>query len=232
MTAIDPPPSLPPRGSDPPAAARRDPATSEGGALGQQDFLRLLTTQLRNQDPLNPMENTQFLGQMAQFSTVSGIDRMNATLAGLQGGLGEVRLASAASLLGRQALVEGGTARADAAGEVRGRAVLDSPAASVTVEFADAETGVLLHSESYGRQPAGRVDFAWQGVPEALAREGRAVQVTAMADTGAGTAQVPTEVYARIAGVELDPDGGAPTVTVEDYGRRPATEIPALRARP
>mgnify|MGYP006283259063 CR=1 FL=1 len=221
MTAIDPPPSLPPRGSDPPAAARRDPATSEGGALGQQDFLRLLTTQLRNQDPLNPMENTQFLGQMAQFSTVSGIDRMNATLAGLQGGLGEVRLASAASLLGRQALVE-----------VRGRAVLDSPAASVTVEFADAETGVLLHSESYGRQPAGRVDFAWQGVPEALAREGRAVQVTAMADTGAGTAQVPTEVYARIAGVELDPDGGVPTVTVEDYGRRPATEIPALRARP
>ena len=55
MTAIDPPPSLPPRASDPPAAARRDPESSEGGALGQQDFLRLLTTQLRNQSPLNPM---------------------------------------------------------------------------------------------------------------------------------------------------------------------------------
>jgi flagellar basal-body rod modification protein FlgD len=229
MTAIDTPPPLQPRGSDAPAAARRD---AEGAALGQQDFLRLLTTQLRNQDPLNPMGNKEFLGQMAQFSTVSGIDRMNATLAGLQGGLAEVRLASAASLLGRQALVEGDTARADAAGDIRGRAVLESPAAGVTVEFADAETGVLLHSERYGPQPAGRVDFAWDGVPEALADAGRAVKVTAMAETEGGAERVSTEVYARIAGVELDAAGGAPTVTVEDYGRRPANEIPALRARP
>ena len=69
-------------------------------------------------------------------------------------------------------------------------------------------------------------------MPEALADAGRAVRVTAMADTEGGAERVSTEVYARIAGVELDAAGGAPTVTLEDYGRRPANEIPALRARP
>lgn len=55
--------------------------------LGQQDFLTLLTAQLKNQDPLNPMENAEFLSQMAQFSTVSGIERINQTLSGFGSGL-------------------------------------------------------------------------------------------------------------------------------------------------
>ncbi|HEU4618215.1 MAG TPA: flagellar hook capping FlgD N-terminal domain-containing protein, partial [Gammaproteobacteria bacterium] len=44
--------------------------------LGQADFLRLMITQLRNQDPFKPMESGEFLGQIAQFGTVSGIDEV------------------------------------------------------------------------------------------------------------------------------------------------------------
>lgn len=51
--------------------------------LGQQEFLTLLTTQLRNQDPLSPMDNEAFVAQLAQFATVSGITEMNSSLAAL-----------------------------------------------------------------------------------------------------------------------------------------------------
>lgn len=227
MTTIDSGLPLQMRDTTQTSVARSDAADTE---LGQQDFLQLLTAQLQNQDPLNPMENTQFLGQMAQFSTVSGIDRMNGTLASLQGGLSEFRIASASNLLGRQALVEGDVARADTAGDIRGVATLDAPAAGLVIEFADAKTGVLLHSESYGAQAAGSIDFAWRDLPSALVDDGRVVRVRAIADTTGGPQDVPTSVYARVTGVELGGSDGVPTLNIEDHGRRPATDIAALRA--
>lgn len=66
-------------GGTPPAAA------SGPRQLGQSDFLLLLTTQLKNQDPLSPMDNSQFVAQLAQFSTVSGVTEMNAGINRLAG---------------------------------------------------------------------------------------------------------------------------------------------------
>ena len=56
---------------------------ADGGALGQEDFLKLMTTQLQNQDPFAPMENADFIAQMAQFSTVTGITDMGQSLKGI-----------------------------------------------------------------------------------------------------------------------------------------------------
>lgn len=55
------------------------------GVLSKDDFLRLLVTQLKYQDPLSPTDNQQFMAQMAQFSTVEGINNLESTLASLQG---------------------------------------------------------------------------------------------------------------------------------------------------
>ena len=68
--------------------------------LGQSDFLKLMTTQLQNQDPFAPMENAEFIAQMAQFSTVTGITEMGTTLKGLADQLGEFRIATAAIFSG------------------------------------------------------------------------------------------------------------------------------------
>ena len=68
--------------------------------LGQSDFLKLMTTQLQNQDPFAPMENAEFIAQMAQFSTVTGITEMGTELKGIAEQLGEFRIATAANLLG------------------------------------------------------------------------------------------------------------------------------------
>lgn len=81
-------------------AAGANPATGKE-SLGQQDFLTLLVTQLRNQDPLNPLDNETFVAQLAQFSTVSGITEMNGTLAAMAARAGTDARASAPQWVGR-----------------------------------------------------------------------------------------------------------------------------------
>ena len=63
------------------------PAQESGGDLGQEDFLTLMISQFRNQDPFEPMDNGDFLGQLAQFGTVNGIEQLNSAFAGLAGSI-------------------------------------------------------------------------------------------------------------------------------------------------
>ena len=91
-------------------------APSASAAIGQQDFLTLMLAQLKNQDPLKPMENGEFLAQLAQFSTVGGIEKVNDTLASLGSGMRDFRIATAANLLGHEVLVPGNIARPGADG--------------------------------------------------------------------------------------------------------------------
>src|SRR3546814_20141645 len=78
-------------------------------ALGQADFLRLMTEQLKNQDPLKPMANAEFLGQLAQFSTVQGIAKMQAGLSAVARVMASDPTPRAAALVGREALIEAHT---------------------------------------------------------------------------------------------------------------------------
>jgi len=78
--------------------------------IGQNEFLELMLAQLKNQDPFQPLENGEFVAQMAQFSTVSGIEEMNASLKGMSDSLQGNRLLEASNLIGRTALVSGKTA--------------------------------------------------------------------------------------------------------------------------
>lgn len=94
-----------------PQTATQVRATSRGTeSLGQQDFLTLLVTQLRNQDPLNPMDNEAFVAQLAQFSTVSGITEMNASLKSLAAGSSGGSRADAPQWIGRSVASAAGTA--------------------------------------------------------------------------------------------------------------------------
>ena len=68
--------------------------------LGQTDFLKLMTTQLQNQDPFAPMDNGDFIAQMAQFSTVTGIEEMNTSIGKLVEEFDQARIATASNLLG------------------------------------------------------------------------------------------------------------------------------------
>lgn len=208
------------------ASAQRALATP---TLGQQDFLRLLSAQLQNQDPLKPLDNAEFLSQMAQFSTVSGIDRMNATLDAMAGGQRGTGIAMAAELLGRQVLVPGSVTRPDAAGAVHGAVTLDAPAEALVVTWSDAATGEILHSQTLGPQAAGTVEFGWTDVPADMVAGRSAIGLSVSALRDGATALEEAQVYARVLSAQAGATGSDVTLQVEDFGLLDGLEIERFR---
>jgi len=124
-------------------------------------FLKLLVTQLKNQDPMNPMDNAQMTSQLAQMSTVEGVNKLNDSLDALKTQFQASQVIQGASLVGRQVLAEGATLNLSAAGAAGGM-VLDSAADSVKVQILDAN-GSVVNTLDLGRQGAGLARFAWDG---------------------------------------------------------------------
>src|SRR5210317_213619 len=111
----------------------KDAQSTKKDKLGQSDFLKLMTTQLQNQDPFAPMDNGDFIAQMAQFSTVTGIQEINASLQKLAEEFDQARIATASNLLGHSVLVPGNLGQPDENGELHG--VLDLPEATIDTDI-------------------------------------------------------------------------------------------------
>jgi flagellar basal-body rod modification protein FlgD len=135
--------------------------TTSTTADTQSKFLTLLTAQLKNQDPLNPVDNAQVTSQMAQISTVDGIERLNATLTALVNSDTSSQTLQAATMVGRSVLVPG-TSIALASGTGLAGVDLASNADNVTVTIKDAN-GLVVRTMSLGALNAGVNGFAWDG---------------------------------------------------------------------
>ncbi|PWK60425.1 flagellar hook assembly protein FlgD [Roseicyclus mahoneyensis] len=203
--------------------------TSGTSDLGQGDFLLLMTTQLQNQDPFAPMENGEFLAQMAQFSTVSGLESVNQTLGMISGQIGGSRIATGASLLGQQVLVPGTLARPDDQGAIHGVVELPESVTALSVRFIDPDTGETLHTRELGPQQAGLVGFSWDAVPDAIAADRRPLRLQVIAEGAGGPLALGPSVYARIVGVQLPQTGSDLMLNIEDYGVLSSLEVNALR---
>ncbi len=130
--------------------------------LGQAEFLELMTAQLRFQDPLQPMENGDFLGQMAQFGTVSGINDLNATFDNMSASFQSNQALQASTLVGRRVMVPAESGFL-AEGQSMTTAVdLEQPASRLIITIQDS-AGQLVHREELGAQSAGLVEFEWNG---------------------------------------------------------------------
>lgn len=197
--------------------------------LGQKDFLTLMTAQLQNQDPFAPMENGDFLAQMAQFSTVAGIEDVNNTLGSISTGLGEFRVSTASTLLGQHVLVPGTIARPDEFGAINGVVELDQASAGLNISYEDANTGEVYHTQSLGYQSAGLVGFEWSGIPQDLRDNNTAIRVTVRSNESGGEKVVGPSVYARVMSVSLAENNTGMNLDVEDYGVLNSMEINQLR---
>lgn len=138
------------------------PASRSRTELGQEDFLTLMITQFKNQDPFEPMSNGDFLGQLAQFSTVNGIESLNTGFAGLAESLQSDQLLQAASLVGRSVLAGMGAVSVESGDKVKGAVELDASASQVEIEITSA-AGELVRRIDLGQQNAGLVRFTWDG---------------------------------------------------------------------
>jgi len=130
--------------------------------LGQNEFLKLMTTQLSNQDPFQPMENGEFMGQIAQFGTVNGINDLLTSFQDLAANLQSSQALQASNLIGRQVLVNHDQGYLPQGGSLQGAVELGSSSSNVAVNVYDS-TGSALGRVELGAQPAGLVQFAWDG---------------------------------------------------------------------
>jgi len=124
-------------------------------------FLTLLITQLRNQNPLSPMENAEMTSQLAQMSTVSGIERLNATLSLLVDSFGDTQAIQASTMIGKNVLIDGNNLSL-VDGVAFGGANLAVAADSVKITIMDSG-GNVLQTQELGPQEAGHVLFMWNG---------------------------------------------------------------------
>lgn len=130
--------------------------------LDQTSFLKLLTTQMTTQDPFNPVDNTQMVAQMAQFSSVAGIAEMNKSLKSIASGMEASRVGGAASWIGKAALVGSKSASPLADGSYAGSVALPADAAQVRISLVDA-SGKVVYTGSADNVSKGDVPFYWDG---------------------------------------------------------------------
>ncbi len=128
----------------------------------QERFLKLLVTQIQNQDPLNPMDNAEVTSQMAQISTVSGIDKLNTTLEKLVADSDARRSFEAATMIGRSVLIPGADMQLENHAGIGGFE-LSEPVDKLVITIKDG-AGIAVRDIDLGAQPAGIGTFAWDGL--------------------------------------------------------------------
>lgn len=133
-----------------------------GGAMGQTAFLTLFTTQLQNQNPLDPMDNEAFVAQLAQFSQLEATTKMAGSLDTLVGSLSGERMTTAAGLIGKKVAVPDGRAILSGGQPVTGSIKLDNDVDSITMKVYDS-SGRLVRTGEIGAQKKGEFPFAWDG---------------------------------------------------------------------
>lgn len=141
-------------------------------AADTNKFLTLLVTQLQNQDPMNPLDNAQITSQLAQLSTVTGVNKLNTTLESLKGSYQASETLQAASMIGRNVLSAGSDLTLSGGNAVLG-VDLATAADSVRVVVRD-KNGKEIHAIDLGAQKAGTLPLAWDGAVDNLDGTGKA----------------------------------------------------------
>ncbi|MDP1707787.1 MAG: flagellar hook assembly protein FlgD [Gammaproteobacteria bacterium] len=184
------------------------PASGAKNKLGQEQFLKLMTAQLQNQNPTKPLDNAEFLSQIAQFSTVSGIQDLQTAFSKLADSLGSGQALQGASMVGRGVLAPGsyGNILAPDTG-LSGAVDLATSTSNLTLAIYDA-AGQLVRRLDLGQQASGLVSFGWDGTTdggEAAAPGRYRIQATTLIDGRAQGAD--TLIDARVESVTLGNNG-------------------------
>ena len=206
------------------ASAARANATTAKEASDR--FLKLLVTQLQNQDPMNPVDNAQMTSQMAQISTVSGIEKLNTTVQGLTGQFVQMQALQGASLVGKDVILKGDKIAIDstASGNVAsGTFEIPAAASHVKAEVL-SPAGLVVDTLNLGAQTAGRHDFVWPNGSTVSESAGYRFRITATN----GTTAVASTPLMRDTVQAINTTGASLTLELARSGSVPYTSITAL----
>jgi len=146
------------------SSATSSGATTSGStsSLGKNDFLKLLVTQLNNQNPLNPQDNTEFVAQLAQFSSVESLQNLNTSVDSILSNYSSSQALQASSLVGRAVIAEGSTSVVNTATGMSGSVVLPSSGSNLSVGVYNS-AGSLVDTIPLDATSAGSHSFSWDG---------------------------------------------------------------------
>lgn len=202
------------------------PTTNSNSAtLNQSSFLTLMTAQMKNQDPFDPVDNTQMVAQMAQFSSLAGISEMNTTLQAISKQLGSTTTTDLVPWVGRTVLAEGSVAYPRTDGSLGGVIELSTDAADVNVVI-EGPNGEILRNLSLGQARAGQMEFDWDGTTDNGEPAGNGPFTIRAAARNADGGPVSTKslVWAPVTSVAMGADG-TPLLTLPGVGQVPTTAI-------
>jgi len=186
-------------------------------------FLKLLVAQMKNQDPLNPMDNAQVTSQMAQINTVTGIDKLNSTVAGLSAQFMQMQAMQGASLVGHDVIVAGNKLDVDAPSAVgQGGFEIQTPADAVKVEIL-APSGAVLQTLNLGAQGAGMHSFDW---PAGTATDSSGLTFRVSATAGGVSIASTALMRDRVDAVTTN--GNSFNLELEKSGSTPYSSVKAL----
>ena len=192
--------------------------TKNANDIGRDDFMKLMLTQLKNQDPTNPMQNGEFLAQIAQFNTVTGIQDLQKSFDQFSSSMQSNQALQASSLVGRSVLVQSDTGVLPPSGSLDGLVDLTSSTTNLGLDVFDM-SGQLVRHIDMGTHGAGQVRFSWDGRADngdLLPPGTYKVAATAQID-GQSTA-IDTYVAARVDSVTLEQNGVSPTLNLAGLG--------------
>ncbi|MBB1592681.1 flagellar hook capping FlgD N-terminal domain-containing protein [Achromobacter sp. UMC46] len=191
-------------------------ANGSSTAQGLQDqFLKLLVTQLQNQDPLNPMQNAELTSQLAQISTVEGITNLKNTMLAISGQIDVSQSMNAVAMIGKGVLIPGAKVKVGVDGENAAERVvtpygldLQGDAQKVQVRISDSN-GAVVRTIEMGEQKTGVYTLNWDGKNDSgVAMEAGAYTVSVLATDGDGK-KVNAEVlsYGQVKSVAYSTNG-------------------------
>ena len=201
------------------------PETGARDELGQEDFLTLMISQFQNQDPFEPMDNGQFLGQLAQFSTVNGIGSLNTAFSGLAASMQDNQALQAAGLVGHSVLAISDVGHLADGAPLNGGIELESSAGNVQIDITN-DAGELVQRLNLGQQPPGMVRFAWDGVDATGNRADTGhYRVSARVIRGTNIESAPTVLEAEIQSVTLGQFGEGMTLNLAGGQAMPLGQV-------
>jgi flagellar basal-body rod modification protein FlgD len=192
------------------------------------DFLQLITTQLQDQNPLQPTDPTQFLSQLEQMSEVGSMQSMQTSLSGLQTSLQSTQMANGTALLGQTVLAPSTTATLDASGgSLTGAVAAASGATSVTVKITNS-SGALINSFQVAPATSGLTNFTWNGTTStgAAAPAGQ-YAIAATSSDGTTSTTLSPLIAAKVTSVTVDSSTQALDVTTEN-GTVPLSSVVSI----
>jgi|TARA_B100000497_G_C7686631_1_gene416320 flagellar basal-body rod modification protein FlgD len=206
-------------------------ASSEQEELGRDAFLQLLTTQLNNQDPLDPMDNEAFVAQLAQFSSVEGIKGMQSSLENMVSGMRQDQMMAGASLVGKKVAVEGGLFEGGNGIKTNASINLENAADAVIVNIYDRTNGNLVFSETLGSQMPGDLKIRWEGISNTgeMAAQGNYLMSASTIINGRQQS-IPVTTLSQVKSVKWDPSTQQLSLEVNDGKFVPLSSIARISA--